>query len=84
MMTKKKQIDVLTRTIGDYRKENRQLKKANRLLAEEAAESRKNAIFWQEQALRLMKNHPTVQEISVMFKATADLPKKQQRLFTMD
>lgn len=87
MMTKKKQIDVLTRTLGDYRKENRLLKREKQQLIEELNEARKNAIFWQKQTMRLMETHPTVVELRALFAAdAAPVPKKKEksRLFTME
>lgn len=86
-MTKSKIIRELARDAYELRKENRQLKAEKQQLAAEAEEARKNAIFWKDQATRLMKNHPTFQEVSVIFKATAGVPKKEpkkSRLFTMD
>ena len=86
-MTKQRQIEILCETIDRLDTENRQLKREKQQLAEELAETRKNAIFWQKQALRLMGTHPAVLELRALFATGAvPVPKKKEksRLFTMD
>lgn len=86
-MTKNRQIEILCETVDRLDTENRQLKKEKQTIDAELRDARKNAIFWQKQALRLMGSHPAVLEIKALVAAGAvPVPKKKEksRLFTMD
>ena len=86
-MTKQKQIETLCEIIDRLDSENRQLKREKKMINAELQDARKNAMFWQEQALRLMSQSEAVQEIRMIFGAgtVRTVPKeKKKKLFTMD
>ncbi|MBR3552968.1 MAG: hypothetical protein IKN72_06235 [Clostridia bacterium] len=86
-MTKQKQIETLCEIIDRLDSENRQLKREKKMINAELQNARKNAMFWQEQALRLMNQSEAVQEIRMIFGAgtvRTVQKEKKKKLFTMD
>lgn len=85
-MTKQKQIETLCEIVDRLDAENRQLKREKQMIDAELNDARKNAIFWQKQALRQIQQSDAWQILRLFFRAGGKLPEKEkkQKLFTME
>ena len=83
-MTKQKQIETLCEIVDRLDAENRQLKREKQMIDAELNDARKNAIFWQKQALRQIQQSDAWQILRLFFRAGGKLAGKEKKLFTME